>query len=53
MQYLKIINILGLENNKFAKVVIGSVFDFKDILCYGAGCIILAIYEMIKSKKKN
>ena len=54
MQYLKIINILGLQNNSFARVIIGSVFDLKDIACYGIGCLILALYEiLIKYKYKH
>ncbi len=50
MQYLKIINILGLQNNSFARVIIGSVFDLKDIACYGIGCLILALYEILRKK---
>lgn len=54
MQYLKIINILGLQNNSFSRVIIGSVFDLKDIACYGIGCLILALYEiLIKYKYKH
>ena len=50
MQYLKIINILGLQNNNFARVIIGSVFDLKDIACYAIGCLILALYEILRKK---
>ena len=50
MQYFKIINILGLQNNSFARVIIGSVFDLKDIACYGIGCLILALYEILRKK---
>ena len=51
MQYFKIINILGLENNSFARVIMGSVFDLKDIACYGIGCLILALYEILRKDK--
>ena len=51
MQYFKIINILGLQNNSFARVIMGSVFDLKDIACYGIGCLILALYEILKKDK--
>ena len=50
MQYFKIINILGLQNNSFARVIIGSVFDLKDIACYAIGCLILALYEILRKK---
>lgn len=51
LQYFNLIQILGVENNAFLRVLIGSVFDLKDILCYGAGCILLGIYEW-KIKRK-
>jgi len=52
--YFKIINILGLQNNNFARVIIGSVFDLKDIACYGIGSLILGLYEIfIKDKYKH
>lgn len=45
MQYFNILEILGLENNKLLSVVLGSVFDVKDILCYLIGSIILLIFD--------
>ena len=39
--------ILGVENNTFLRVLMGSVFDVQDILCYGIGCTILGIYELV------
>ncbi|MDE6209963.1 MAG: DUF2809 domain-containing protein, partial [Lachnospiraceae bacterium] len=46
LQYFRIVEILGFQNNIFMSVLIGSVFDIKDIICYGIGCIILGIYEL-------
>jgi hypothetical protein len=48
LQYFNLVQILRLENNMFARIIIGSVFDVMDILCYGVGCILLGIYEWIK-----
>lgn len=45
LQYFQIVKILGLENNTFFRVVIGSVFDWKDIMCYGIGCICIVIVQ--------
>ncbi len=45
--------LLGLGNIRFFRVLLGSVFDFKDIICYAVGCIILAGFELIKMKKKE
>ncbi len=48
LQYIELVNILGLHENKFWRVILGSVFDWKDIICYGTGCILLAVYEKAK-----
>lgn len=45
LQYFRIVEILGLEDNRFMCILIGSVFDIKDIACYLVGCTILAVYE--------
>lgn len=45
LQYINLVQILGLGDNTFFRVLIGSVFDVKDIVCYGIGCIGLGIYE--------
>ena len=39
VQYFGVVQILGVEN-KILKVIIGGTFDFTDLLCYAAGCII-------------
>lgn len=46
-QFINIVGILGIENNKFARIIIGSTFDLKDIVCYFVGCCILFGYEKI------
>ncbi|WP_143322523.1 DUF2809 domain-containing protein [Clostridium sp. HBUAS56010] len=52
LQYFRLVHILGLENNTFLRILIGSVFDIKDIGCYGVGCFWLGIFELIKNKTK-
>ena len=53
LQYFRIVKLLGLENNTFFRVVIGSVFDWKDIMCYAVGCICVYLAEyFIKEKGK-
>ncbi len=51
LQYFQIVRLLGLENNRFFATLIGTVFDVKDIICYGIGCAILGIYEFLQWKK--
>ena len=46
LQYFDIVSLLGLEGNRFMQILLGSVFDIKDIICYAIGCIIAGIYEI-------
>ena len=46
-QYLGIVERLGLEGNQFLRVLIGSVFDVKDIICYAVGAILIIAGQKI------
>lgn len=51
LQFFNLIQLLKVENNTFLRILIGSVFDINDIVCYGIGCILLGIFEWkIKGK---
>lgn len=39
MQYFQAAELLGLQDNMVARVVLGSVFDWNDIFCYAVGCL--------------
>jgi len=52
LQYYKIIETLGLQNNKIARTVIGTSFSWKDIACYLAGILIIIIIERTRLKQK-
>lgn len=39
-QYYQLATLLGLEHNKLAKIVIGSTFDWWDIIAYLTGTLI-------------
>lgn len=45
LQLFNLIQFFHIENNRFLQILIGSVFDVKDILCYGIGCLLLGAYE--------
>jgi len=47
LQMFHIVEVLGWQDNRFLSVLVGSVFDWKDILCYVAGCILLGVYEVL------
>lgn len=53
LQYIQIVKLLGLENNRFFAILIGSTFDIKDILCYGIGCLLLGGYELIIFRRNS
>ncbi len=45
LQYFNIVEILGLSDNRFLSILVGSVFDIKDIICYAIGCVIVFALE--------
>ncbi len=55
LQYFRIVEVLGLNDNRFFSVLIGSVFDVKDIICYAIGCILIivgqAVYKLCRKAK--
>ncbi len=51
LQYLNIVERLGLKDSKLANVVIGNSFAWKDMLCYVAGiAVVLAAEYYCKNK---
>lgn len=50
LQYFRIVDLLGLEKNRIAKVVIGYGFDWSDILAYTLGVITIIIVERARSE---
>ena len=51
LQYLNIVEKLGLQNSKIARTVIGTSFAWIDLGCYIAGIIIVLIAEKGYAKK--
>lgn len=47
LQYFRIVEMLGLQDNRFFSVLIGSVFDIKDIICYAVGCILIVAGQIV------
>ncbi|MBR6800934.1 MAG: DUF2809 domain-containing protein [Eubacteriaceae bacterium] len=45
MQYFDIVSLLGLSHIPFFKILIGSVFSWADIICYGVGCAVFVLSE--------
>ena len=53
LQLFHIVDLLGLGGNPFLRILIGAVFDMKDIVCYAVGCLLLAAYEVILAVPKE
>lgn len=57
LQYFRVVELLGLQDNRFFSVLIGSVFDMKDIICYAIGCILIAagqiVYKLCRKAKER
>lgn len=53
LQYFKLVQILGVEDNIFLRILLGTTFDWKDIVCYGIGCILLSTYEWLIRKNSK
>ena len=53
LQYLKIVEVLGLQDNAFLSTVIGTSFDIRDILCYFVGCVFCGVWEFIRYRKSK
>lgn len=51
LQLLRLTEVLGIADNRFLSILIGSTFDIKDIACYAVGCLILGVYEFVQFKK--
>ena len=50
-QYYKVIQLLGLQNHQWARVVIGTSFSWWDLLCYVVGFVFLFLLD--KNLRKN
>lgn len=53
LQYFRLVDVLGVKN-RVARIILGSTFDFKDIVSYAAGCVfilIVAKWEKYTSRK--
>ena len=49
-QYFRIVELLGFAKNSFFSVLIGSVFDIKDIVCYAIGTMLIVIGQKIYNR---
>ncbi|PAX59467.1 ribosomal maturation YjgA family protein [Brunnivagina elsteri] len=51
LQYFNFVSKLGLQNNRILAVSLGSTFDWKDIIAYAIGIIIVLWLENRQARK--
>lgn len=49
-QLFGLIDALGLRGNRLAHVVLGGSFDPKDLVCYAAGAVVIAVAESLRGR---
>ena len=49
LQYFRIVELLGLQHSKAARIIIGSSFEWQDLLAYTLGILVVVLVE--KSNK--
>lgn len=50
-QYFHLVNLLGLQHSKLARVIMGNYFAWMDIVTYTAGIVAVLLVEKIRAKK--
>ena len=50
LQYIQLVNILGLQDSKLASVVLGNSFSWMDMLTYVLGICFVLVCEKIKNR---
>ncbi|MBW4604907.1 MAG: DUF2809 domain-containing protein [Calothrix sp. FI2-JRJ7] len=53
LQYFNFVNKLGLQNNRILAVALGSTFDWKDIIAYAIGTIIILALDFTDCKLRR
>lgn len=49
-QLFHVLDHLGLGRNRLLRVVLGGVFDLKDLACYVAGAVLAGVVEMARKE---
>lgn len=52
-QFFKLADELGFSEGSLMYIVVGNSFSWIDIVCYGAGCLILYLIVKINSSQKK
>jgi hypothetical protein len=53
LQYIRIVDKLGLQKSKVASTVIGTSFSWIDVVCYAIGVVVILIVELLMRQRKE
>ncbi len=53
LQYFKLVDILGLSDSRLASVILGSTFDWMDMVMYTLGIVLVLLAENFSQKKET
>ncbi len=53
LQYLKLVELLGLQRSKAANIIIGNAFEWIDILAYTGGFAMILLADKVIAKIKD
>lgn len=53
LQYFKFVEIIGLGDIPFFRIIMGTSYSNIDIVCYAIGCVIVGIMEIVKHKSNH
>ena len=52
-QYFDFVKLLGFDRNLFFSTLLGRTFSVADIICYGTGCALFAMFDYIIKKYRG
>lgn len=51
LQAINIVALLGLQNIRFLRILIGTTFSVADIICYAVGCLIFFLIDYLLQRE--
>lgn len=52
-QYFHLVKVLGLENSRLAKILLGTSFSFMDMVVYSLGIVLVIVIENLRLSLKK
>ena len=52
-QYFNLVQVLGLQHHRLARIVIGTTFDLQDLLAYGTGIALILAVDALWTRRSR